>query len=51
MNNKILVKLALSTAVVGFTAMGGAAVVASSASTQVSSDASAKKAHSWAIKA
>lgn len=51
MNNKILVKLALSTAMVGFTAMGGAAVVASSASTQVSSDAAVKKAHSWAIKA
>lgn len=49
--NKTLVKLALSTAVVGFTAVGGAGVVASSAASQVSSSADAKKAHGWAVKA
>jgi D-alanyl-D-alanine carboxypeptidase len=53
MNSKILVKLALSTAVVGFTALGGASVGASSASTQTSTKATAqaKKAHGWAMKA
>ncbi|MGC1468119.1 MAG: SPOR domain-containing protein [Sphingorhabdus sp.] len=48
MKNKTLIKLALSTAVVGFTALGGAGVVASSAATHASADANAKKAHSWA---
>ena len=51
MKNKTLVKLALSTAVVGFTALGGAGVVASSAATHASVDVQAKKAHSWAKKA
>ncbi|MEQ1549995.1 SPOR domain-containing protein [Sphingorhabdus sp.] len=51
MKNKTLIKLALSTAVVGFTALGGAGVVASSAATHASADANAKKAHSWAKKA
>ena len=51
MKNKTLIKLALSTAVVGFTALGGAGVVASSAATHASVDANAKKAHSWAKKA
>lgn len=51
MKNKTLVKLAFSTAVVGFTALGGAGVVASSAATHASVDAQAKKAHSWAKKA
>ncbi|MBK6706046.1 MAG: hypothetical protein IPG54_00590 [Sphingomonadales bacterium] len=45
MKNKTLVKLALSTAVVGFTALGGAGVVASSAATHASADVQAKKAH------
>ncbi len=49
--NKTLVKLALSTAVVGFTAVGGAGVVASSAASQPSSGEAAKKAHGWAVKA
>jgi len=51
MKNKTLVKLALSTAVVGFTAMGGAGVVASSAATHASVDVQAKKALGWAKKA
>lgn len=51
MKNKTLVKLALSTAVVGFTALGGAGVVASSAATHASVDVQAKKAHGWAKKA
>ncbi|MBK9003794.1 MAG: SPOR domain-containing protein [Sphingomonadales bacterium] len=51
MKNKTLVKLALSTAVVGFTALGGAGVVASSAATHASADVQAKKAHGWAKKA
>lgn len=51
MKNKTLVKLALSTAMVGFTALGGAGVVASSAATHASVDAQTKKAHSWAKKA
>lgn len=51
MKNKTLVKLALSTAVVGFTALGGAGVVASSAATHASIDVQAKKAHGWAKKA
>lgn len=51
MKNKTLVKLALSTAVVGFTALGGAGVVASSAATHATVDVNAKKAHSWAKKA
>ena len=51
MKNKTLIKLALSTAVVGFTALGGAGVVASSAATHASVDANAKKAHGWAKKA
>ncbi len=49
--NKMIVKLALSTAVVGFTAVGGVQVVASSAATQSSQSASVKKAHGWALKA
>lgn len=51
MKNKTLVKLALSTAVVGFTALGGPGVIASSAATHASVDAQAKKAHGWAKKA
>lgn len=51
MKNKTLVKLALSTAVVGFTALGGAGVVASSAATYATVDVQAKKAHGWAKKA
>lgn len=51
MNSKIFVKLALSTAVVGFTALGGASVVASSAATQPAVSADAKQAHGSAVKA
>ena len=51
MKNKMIVKLALSTAMVGFTALGGASVVASSTSTEIVVNASAKKALGWARKA
>lgn len=51
MKNKTLVKLALSTVVVGFTALGGAGVVASNAAAHASADTQTKKAHSWAKKA
>lgn len=51
MKNKTIVKLALSTAMVGFTALGGASVVASSSATEIASGQQAKKAHGWARKA
>lgn len=51
MKNRTIVKLALSTAMVGFTALGGASVVASSTATEIASGAQAKKAHGWARKA
>lgn len=49
--NKMIVKLALSTAVVGFTAVGGAGVIAASASSEAAPKANAKKVQGWAIKA
>ncbi len=51
--NRMIVKLALSTAVVGFSAVGGAEVIASSAATQNSpkATAQAKKVQLWAVKA
>lgn len=49
--NKMIVKLALSTAVVGFTALGGAGVIAASASSEVAPKANAKKVQGWAVKA
>lgn len=51
MKNKTIVKLALSTAMVGFTALGGASVIASSSTTEIASGQQAKKAHGWARKA
>jgi D-alanyl-D-alanine carboxypeptidase len=49
--NKMIVKLALSTAVVGFTAVGGAGVIAASASSEAAPKANAKKVQGWAVKA
>jgi D-alanyl-D-alanine carboxypeptidase len=49
--NRVIVKLALTTAVVGFTAMGGAEVIASSVATEAAPKANAKKIQGWAIKA
>jgi Flp pilus assembly protein TadD len=49
--NKMIVKLALSTAVVGFTAVGGAGVIAASASSEAAPNAHGKKVQGWAIKA
>ena len=51
MKNKTIVKLALSTAMVGFTALGGASVVASNTTTEIAAPAQSKKAHGWAKKA
>lgn len=50
MKNKTIVKLALSTAMVGFTALGGASVVASNTTTEIAAPAQSKKAHGWAKK-
>lgn len=51
MKNKTIVKLALSTAMVGFTALGGASVIASNTTTEIAASMQSKKAHGWAKKA